>query len=82
MKHVVIEKQFSILDVGWGGGRTIEKLAALASEGVVYGVDYGAGSVAASRARNSRLNSGNCLGGRVGGCSAHPTGYISETETS
>lgn len=55
LKHVAIEKHFTILDVGCGGGRTIEKLAALASEGTIYGVDYAKGSVAASRGRNARL---------------------------
>jgi hypothetical protein len=34
---------------------TIEKLAALANEGMIYGVDYTKGSVAASRSKNARL---------------------------
>jgi ubiquinone/menaquinone biosynthesis C-methylase UbiE len=55
LQHVSIEKHFTILDVGCGGGRTIEKLAAIATEGFVYGVDYAGGSVAASRARNREL---------------------------
>jgi SAM-dependent methyltransferase len=55
LKHVAIEQGFTILDVGCGGGRTIEKLAALATESTVYGVDYAAGGVAASRAKNAQL---------------------------
>jgi SAM-dependent methyltransferase len=55
LKHFQIEEDFTILDVGCGGGRTIEKLAALATKGMVYGVDYAKGSVAASRARNAQL---------------------------
>jgi len=55
LKHVAIEEDFTILDVGCGGGRTIEKLAALAAKGTVYGVDYAAGSVAASSAKNAQL---------------------------
>jgi ubiquinone/menaquinone biosynthesis C-methylase UbiE len=55
LRHVTIEKRFTILDVGCGGGRTIEKLAALAAEGMIYGVDNANGSVAASRAKNARL---------------------------
>ena len=52
LQHVAIEKQFTILDVGCGGGRTIRKHAAAASEGMIYGVDYATGSVEASRAEN------------------------------
>jgi SAM-dependent methyltransferase len=55
MEHVRTEKDFSILDVGCGGGRTIQKLAARAPEGRVFGVDYASGSVAASRAKNAEL---------------------------
>src|ERR1041385_3861054 len=53
--HVQIPEDFIILDVGCGGGRTIEKLAALAVNGKVYGVDYAQGSVAASRSHNADL---------------------------
>ncbi len=53
--HVVIENHFTILDVGCGGGRTVEKLAAIATAGMVYGIDYADGSVAASRAHNGQL---------------------------
>ena len=54
LQHVTVGKRFTILDVGCGGGRTIQKLAALATEGKVYGVDYAKGSVAGSRAKNRR----------------------------
>lgn len=53
--HVVIESQFRILDVGCGGGRTLEKLAAIATDGMVYGIDYADGSVAVSREHNARM---------------------------
>jgi SAM-dependent methyltransferase len=56
--HVPVEKRFTILDVGCGGGRTIQKLAGVAAEGKVYGVDYAAGSVAASSGKNARLIEG------------------------
>ena len=55
LTHIRIEKDFTILDVGCGGGRTIGKLAATASNGKVYGIDYAAGSVATSHARNKEL---------------------------
>ena len=55
LEHVQIQPHFAILDVGCGGGRTIEKLAAMAPNGMVFGVDYAKGSVAASRAKNAQL---------------------------
>jgi len=55
LRHVLIEKHLTILDVGCGGGRTVEKLAALAPDGTVFGIDYADGSIAASRGRNARL---------------------------
>src|SRR5215831_21409000 len=38
LEHVAIEPDFTILDVGCGGGRTIQRLAAMASAGSVSGV--------------------------------------------
>ena len=55
LSHVKIESEFKILDVGCGGGRTIEKLAVIAASGMVYGIDYAEGSVMASRQHNARL---------------------------
>ena len=53
LTHVQVEKGFTILDVGCGGGRTVQKLAAAASEGHVAGVDFAAGSVEVSRELNA-----------------------------
>ena len=53
--HVAIKNTDTILDVGCGGGRTISKLAALATEGKIRGVDYSEDSVAAARRINARL---------------------------
>jgi len=53
LTHVRVEPDFTILDVGCGGGRTIQKLAAAASRGHVYGVDYSAASVAEARRTNA-----------------------------
>jgi ubiquinone/menaquinone biosynthesis C-methylase UbiE len=54
LSHVAIKKTDRILDVGCGGGRTINKLAALALAGKVQGIDYSEESVAAARRKNSR----------------------------
>lgn len=53
--YVRIENRFKILDVGCGGGRTIEKLASIAGDGMVFGIDYAEGSVAVSRKHNADL---------------------------
>ena len=55
LRHVAIKSHFTILDVGCGGGRTVEKLAGIANEGMVYGIDYSEASVAVSRAQNETL---------------------------
>jgi ubiquinone/menaquinone biosynthesis C-methylase UbiE len=52
LKHVTIDSEATILDIGCGGGRTIHKLAAIAAKGKVYGVDYSETSVAASQKTN------------------------------
>ncbi len=55
LSHLVVGRTFRILDVGCGGGRTIEKLSLIATAGKIYGVDYANGSVAVSRWRNAAL---------------------------
>lgn len=52
LSHVTIAPDATILDVGCGGGRTIQKLAKLAARGRVYGVDLSETSVAMSRSSN------------------------------
>lgn len=53
LAQVAIANDAAILDVGCGGGRTIQKLAARAAGGRVCGADISAGSVDASRATNA-----------------------------
>jgi SAM-dependent methyltransferase len=53
LNHVRLEKTFTMLDVGCGGGRTIDTLATLATDGKVYGIDYSAASVAMARRTNA-----------------------------
>lgn len=50
--HVAINGDETILDVGCGGGKTVARLAALAADGKVYGIDNSEESVAASRRPN------------------------------
>lgn len=54
LEHLQIAKNATILDIGCGGGRTVQRLASLAPDGTVHGIDYSAASVAASRATNAR----------------------------
>jgi ubiquinone/menaquinone biosynthesis C-methylase UbiE len=54
LQQISIEKQHTILDVGCGGGRTVSKLAAVATQGKVYGVDYSEESVAATKKMNAQ----------------------------
>jgi ubiquinone/menaquinone biosynthesis C-methylase UbiE len=53
LEHISIENHHTILDVGCGGGRTVSKLAAIATQGKVYGVDYSDESVAATKRTNA-----------------------------
>lgn len=53
LAHVSVEKHSTILDVGCGGGRTIQKLAAMATQGKVYGLDFSEESVAVSKKTNA-----------------------------
>ena len=55
LQHVTIKSGFTVLDVGCGGGRTIEKLGEITAEGMVYGIDYAEGSVAVTREHNAKL---------------------------
>jgi ubiquinone/menaquinone biosynthesis C-methylase UbiE len=54
LTHTSVELQFTVLDVGCGGGRTVGKLAAMAAQGKVHGIDYSEESVAASRRYNAQ----------------------------
>ena len=55
LRHVSIANDYTILDVGCGGGRTLSKLAAMATEGKVYGIDHSEESVATSKRTTARL---------------------------
>ena len=55
LTHIPIGQNDTMLDVGCGGGRTVSKLAAAATQGKVYGLDYSDESIAASTRNNARL---------------------------
>jgi ubiquinone/menaquinone biosynthesis C-methylase UbiE len=59
LSHISIDKHSTILDVGCGGGRTVNKLADIATQGKVYGVDFSGESVAfASRINKQWIETG------------------------
>jgi len=53
LEQIPVERGFTMLDVGCGGGATVKKLAAIASDGRVFGIDYSAASVAAAKCTNA-----------------------------
>jgi len=53
--RISINKNDVILDIGCGGGRTVNTLAKIATEGKIYGIDYSQVSVAVSTSKNKRL---------------------------
>ena len=55
LNHVSVGKHFTILDVGCGGGGTVRKLAGIATEGKIYGIDYSEESDRIARKRNREL---------------------------
>jgi SAM-dependent methyltransferase len=55
LRHVTIESGFKVLDIGCGGGATVQKVAAITADGMVYGIDYAEGSITVSRDLNSSL---------------------------
>ena len=54
LSHAWIGKQDIILDAGCGGGRTVSKLAAIATQGKVYGIDHSTESVAMATRTNKQ----------------------------
>jgi ubiquinone/menaquinone biosynthesis C-methylase UbiE len=54
LQPIDVPKNAVILDIGCGGGRTVQRLAALAPNGKIFGLDYSAASVAVSRDTNAQ----------------------------
>ena len=55
LKQVKIAPDYVILDVGCGGGKTVNRLAQRAPLGKVFGIDYSADMVEYSRKVNKKL---------------------------
>jgi ubiquinone/menaquinone biosynthesis C-methylase UbiE len=69
---ISVGNQNTILDIGCGGGRTVSKLAAIAAQGKVYGVDHSEESVAAASRMNARLLDAGRVEIQLGSVSALP----------
>ena len=69
---ISVGNQNTILDIGCGGGRTVSKLAAIAAQGKVYGIDHSDESVAAASRMNARLIDAGRVEIRLGSVSALP----------
>jgi ubiquinone/menaquinone biosynthesis C-methylase UbiE len=54
LSHALVDKEATVLDVGCGGGRTVSKLAAMATQGKVYGIDHSTESVAMAMRTNKQ----------------------------
>jgi ubiquinone/menaquinone biosynthesis C-methylase UbiE len=54
LSHISVQQHDIILDVGCGGGRTVSKLAAIAAQGKVYGVDHSQEAVAVAVRTNRK----------------------------
>jgi ubiquinone/menaquinone biosynthesis C-methylase UbiE len=55
LTHVNIEPNYVILDVGCGGGKTVNQLAQKAPLGKVFGIDYSADMIEYSKKVNQKL---------------------------
>ena len=55
LSHISVNKDDTILDVGCGGGKTINTLAKMATQGKVYGIDYSEDCVKVASKINKKL---------------------------
>ncbi len=55
LAKVEIPENATVLDIGCGGGRTVERLASVARLGKAVGIDYSEDAVAVARKRNKEL---------------------------
>ncbi|MBN2007238.1 MAG: class I SAM-dependent methyltransferase [Anaerolineae bacterium] len=55
LSFIGITSDIHALDIGCGGGRTVERLAGIATDGKVIGIDYSPDAVAVARKKNRAL---------------------------
>ncbi|MDR0583732.1 MAG: class I SAM-dependent methyltransferase [Treponema sp.] len=61
LKHLALRPQDTILDIGCGGGKNIQRMLKRAPEGRVCGLDYAGASVKKSRKLNAKaIREGRC----------------------
>jgi SAM-dependent methyltransferase len=54
LTHVTTEPDYIVLDVGCGGGKTVNRLAALVTDGKVYGIDHSPDMVGFTKKLNKK----------------------------
>jgi ubiquinone/menaquinone biosynthesis C-methylase UbiE len=74
LSQISVPTNGPILDIGCGGGRTIAKLAKLAPNTKIFGIDYSDDSVAIARKTNARLINAGKIDIRHGTVSQLPFG--------
>ena len=72
LQQIEIGREFVMLDIGCGGGGAIARLAALAPQGRVHGIDYSAASVATARHTNRHVIQDGRVDIELGSVSALP----------
>ena len=72
LTHIPFERHFTILDVGCGGGRTIQQWRVLAPEGRVSGIDYADASVTVATKTNASSIAAGFVDIRRGSVSSLP----------
>ena len=61
LSYIDFQPDWTILDVGCGGGKNIARMLKRCPQGQVYGIDYSEESVAMSRKKNSSLLGSRCF---------------------
>lgn len=77
LTQVTIEPNYTILDVGCGGGKTINRLAEMVPQGKVYGIDYSPDMVNFAKKVNKKFVDQNKV--EIHEASVDKTGFPSGT---